>query len=101
DRRAVAGEPYVSAVRGVPETSERQRSRDLGEGESGPRTILGGLGGGARLADEVGSRAGVESAGREMVRRRKAQRVVQLPRSTSRDARRQSRADLGRRARRD
>ena len=100
-RGAAVGAARLRAPAGVHRAGHRVRSVDLRPCERRPRGLLGRASRPADLVQAVGHRDALDAAVGDLVRRRPAQRVVQLPRSPRGSGRRrQGRLPLGGRARR-
>ena len=98
DRGAAPGAPHVPASGGLHRAGKRPRRLRLRGRRHGSRRVVGVSGGTPPLVQAVGRGAPVGPAPSPVVRRWEAERLVQLPRSPSREARRTRRVLLDRRA---
>ena len=100
-RGTARGRADLRPAAGVRGAGERRRPLHLRGGRARPRGLVGELGGEARLGRALEPGARVERALGEVVRRRQAERLAQLPRPPRRRrARRPRRLSLGGRGRR-
>src|SRR5437879_3513037 len=70
--------PNIPSVGRIPPPRQLERSRDLRSGREGPRKILGRRGKASGLVRAMAKSVGVELALGQVVRRREAERHVQL-----------------------